>query len=82
MRGEPGAPITLDRAPFDDDPDLWLFFDGVRWRGGEHLETTGGRTFTLVAAADTVEAAREKVYAATKHIQFEGMHFRSDIGRL
>lgn len=77
-----GAPITLDKAPFDEDPDLWLFFDGVRWRGDDRLETTGGRTFTIVAAAESVEAARDKAYSATKHIQFEGMHFRSDIGRL
>ncbi len=77
-----GAPITLDRRPFETDPDLWLFYDGVRWRDEISLETTGGRTFTIVAAADTVEQARAKAYDATEHVRFPGMHFRSDIGQL
>lgn len=80
QRFERGAPITVDEAKFAADPDVWLFFDGVRWRQETGLETTGGRTFTVVAAADTIAGARAKAYEHLKSIAFEGMHVRTDIG--
>lgn len=85
-----GDRITIDEAIFADDPDLWLFEDGVRWVPDSQddagqpvpgwIETTGGRTFTIVAAADTVEAAREKVYGVVDRVTFDGRWFRRDIG--
>jgi phosphoribosylamine---glycine ligase len=85
-----GAKITIDEAFFAGEPDLWLFEDGVRWvpptvdeAGADvagWIETTGGRTFTVVAAADSIEDARAKAYAAIPYINFEGMHYRTDIG--
>ncbi|HAN30285.1 MAG TPA: phosphoribosylamine--glycine ligase [Myxococcales bacterium] len=80
-RFERGAPIELHIRPFED-PDLWLFEDGVRWiPEQDRIETTGGRTFTVVAAGETYGDAVERVYKAVEHIQFDGMHFRRDIGR-
>jgi phosphoribosylamine--glycine ligase len=84
-RYERGARIDIDRPAFERDPNLWLFEDGVRWvpKSADHdewIETTGGRIFTIVAAADTIAAAREKAYAAVHSIQFDGMHHRKDIG--
>ena len=64
----------------DPEKDIHLFYDGVR-STAQGLETTGGRTFTLVAAGATTEAARALAYRAVKHIQFEGMQFRTDIGQ-
>jgi phosphoribosylamine--glycine ligase len=78
-RFERGAPIHLNRDVFDTDPDLWLFQDGVRIVEGSPV-TTGGRTYTVVAAGDTPSAARSKVYASIGEIKFAGMHFRQDIG--
>jgi len=80
-----GAEIFLNEAPFEADPDLWLFEDAVRWiepkpGQAERLETVGGRVYTIVAAADTIAEARAKAYAATEHVQFEGRQLRSDIG--
>lgn len=85
-----GDRIELCDALFTADDDLWLFEDGVRWvppkRDGDGvttpgwIETTGGRTFTIVAAADTVHAARAKAYAAAETITFAGKHARTDIG--
>lgn len=76
-----GAEIKIDDAYFDADPDLWLFEDGVRWIEAEdRIETTGGRTVTVVAAAATYEEARSKAYAAVARVRFEGQHFRKDIG--
>ena len=84
-RRERGARIELDEAVFAED-DLWLFEDGMQFKpaGGEEearLLTTGGRTATVVAAGDTIEEARERAYAALREgLQFEGMHYRRDIG--
>ena len=85
-----GDRIQVEEAPFADDPDLWLFEDGVRWvpahKDGDGnevqgwIETTGGRTFTIVTAGESVADAREKAYSAARHVRFEGMHFRTDIG--
>lgn len=75
-----GSPISIDRPFFAAEKDIHLFYDGVR-STAQGLETTGGRTFTLVAAGATTEAARALAYRAVKHIQFEGMQFRTDIGQ-
>lgn len=78
-----GDAISVDYAVFEH-PDLWLFEDGVRWvpaseETADRIETTGGRTFTVVAAAETVAAARQRAYDAVKAIRFRGMHYRRDI---
>jgi phosphoribosylamine--glycine ligase len=74
-----GADISIDQTVFDADPDLWLFYDGVR-STAKGLETTGARTLTIVAAAETVCEARSKAYQASQAVQFEGQHMRGDIG--
>ncbi|PKN58184.1 MAG: phosphoribosylamine--glycine ligase [Deltaproteobacteria bacterium HGW-Deltaproteobacteria-14] len=77
-----GARVELDAALFRDDPDLWLFLDGVRFVAGEGLYTTGGRTVSVVAAAGTVAEAAARAYAALDAgVRFAGMHVRRDIGR-
>ena len=78
-RFERGAKIRLNRTIFDSDPDLWLYEDGVRIVEGSAV-TTGGRTYTVVGAGDTLAAARSKVYASIGEIEFAGMHCRQDIG--
>jgi phosphoribosylamine---glycine ligase len=50
-----------------------VFHAGTRLDGGR-LVTSGGRVLTLVAAQ------REAVYDAAAAIQFDGKHFRTDIG--
>ena len=73
-----GAPITVNETFFETQPDLRLFYDGVRFTD-PGIETTGGRTITLVASAETVDAARSLAYRGAEHISFEGMHYRRDI---
>ncbi len=85
-----GSRITLNEQALARTDDTWLFEDGVRWVQARvddagatvpgWIETTGGRTFTVVAAADTIAEARTKAYAAVQHIEFAGMHYRRDIG--
>ena len=48
-------------------------------RAGDTVLTAGGRVLGVTALGDTVDAAREKAYAAVAQIRFEGMQFRRDI---
>jgi phosphoribosylamine-glycine ligase len=36
---------------------------------------------TLVACAESLEAARGRVYEAAPLVQFDGVHYRRDIGQ-
>ncbi len=64
----------------EEGPDLQVFHSGTRRKGLDVL-TNGGRVLSVCARADTVEQAREKAYAALEKIEFQGMHFRKDIGK-
>lgn len=75
-----GAPLSLDEGRLRAEPDVQVYFDGVRVLSNGDLVTTGGRTLTLVAVGDTVAQARAKVYGAVGAISFPGMHYRRDIG--
>jgi phosphoribosylamine--glycine ligase len=48
---------------------------------GAGLLTSGGRVLTLVACAESLEAARGRVYEAAPLVQFDGAHYRRDIGQ-
>ncbi len=45
------------------------------------LVTSGGRVLSVTAKGYNLDAALEKAYDSLKKISFEGMFFRSDIGR-
>lgn len=60
-------------------PDLQVFHSGTALRGGDTV-TAGGRVLSVSALGDTLEAAREKAYGTLARIEFQGMHFRRDIG--
>jgi len=71
-----GAPISgLERAASED---VQIFHAGTRRENGEIL-TNGGRVLAVTALGETVEAARERAYAAVSEIHFEGCHYRRDI---
>ena len=44
------------------------------------LVTSGGRVLGVTATAEDLRSAIERAYAAVGKIQFEGMHYRRDIG--
>jgi phosphoribosylamine---glycine ligase len=44
------------------------------------LVTTGGRVLGVTALAENLTAAIQRAYSAVAKIQFEGMHYRHDIG--
>lgn len=74
-----GLPITgIDEA--ESDPDIVVFHAGTAIKESE-LVTAGGRVLNVTAIGPTLDAALDKAYAAVKKIHFEGMHYRTDIGR-
>lgn len=74
---EKGKPISgLESI---DDPDVSLFHCGTR-KKPEVFFTDGGRVMVVSAKAPALELAIRKAYAAVGKIEFDGMHFRHDIG--
>jgi len=57
-----------------------VFHAGTR-QGPSRLETAGGRVLGVTASGPDLAAAIGQAYAAVRLIHFEGMHYRTDIGR-
>jgi len=57
-----------------------VFHAGTRL-GFDGLETAGGRVLGVTASGADLPEAIQRSYAAVRKIRFEGMHFRTDIGR-
>jgi phosphoribosylamine--glycine ligase len=78
--GPTGLPIAgVDRA--DGREGVLVFHAGTAPGPDGTVLTAGGRVMTVVAHAATFGGAIEKAYDAVREIQFEGMQYRSDIGR-
>lgn len=60
--------------------DIVVFHAGTTVKDGQ-LVTNGGRVLNVTATGSTLDEALAKAYAAIKKINFEGMHYRTDIGR-
>jgi phosphoribosylamine--glycine ligase len=50
-------------------------------KAGEAIVTSGGRVLGVTATGINLGAALQKAYEAVGKIQFEGMHYRKDIGK-
>ncbi|WP_024831502.1 phosphoribosylamine--glycine ligase [Ruminiclostridium josui] len=57
-----------------------VFHAGTTFKDGKYY-TAGGRVLGVTAVESTMDKAIEKAYAGIAKIQFEGMHYRKDIGR-
>ncbi|MEN3044119.1 MAG: phosphoribosylamine--glycine ligase [Candidatus Hydrothermales bacterium] len=60
--------------------DMKVFFAGVKEVDG-NLYTDGGRVMGVLGYGKTLEEAISKAYEGVKFIEFEGMHYRRDIGK-
>lgn len=58
-----------------------VFAAGAKIHNGE-LVTAGGRVLAVSAIGNTLEQARENAYRDIKNIEFEGIYYRSDIGKV
>ena len=61
-------------------PDVKVLHAGTRL-AGDSIVTGGGRVLGVTATGNTLSAALQKAYDATGKIQFDGMHYRRDIGK-
>jgi phosphoribosylamine--glycine ligase len=61
-------------------PGVQVFHAGTAAKNGM-LVTAGGRVLGVTAVAETMDTAIATAYAAVREISFEGMHYRTDIGR-
>jgi phosphoribosylamine--glycine ligase len=61
-------------------PGVQVFQAGTARREGR-LVTAGGRVLGVTAVADDLPAAIAAAYEGVGRIHFEGMHYRTDIGR-
>ena len=73
-----GVPIEgLDRI----DPRCLVFHSGTERDGDGRWITTGGRVLCIVSSGDSLAEARRMAYAEMEKISFEGLYYRSDIGK-
>ena len=92
-RGYPGRPETgarieglqglqgLSGARTPLLPDVQVFHAGTRLAGDGTWHTAGGRVLGLTARAATLDLALERCYEAIRHIRWDGMQYRRDIGK-
>jgi phosphoribosylamine--glycine ligase len=64
----------------EEQADVVVFHAGTKQEGDEY-QTSGGRVLYVTATGDTLDQAILKAYKGVEAIQFEGMQYRSDIGR-
>ena len=58
-----------------------LFHAGTARDADGRIVTSGGRVLGLTVLDASLRAAIDRAYALMKVVQFEGMHYRRDIGR-
>jgi len=73
-----GLPINGLKAAASD-PGVQVFHAGTRLEDGK-VVTAGGRVLNVVALGRDFEEARGLAYQSVEMIDFEGMHYRRDIG--
>jgi phosphoribosylamine---glycine ligase len=82
-KGYPGAYETgkeITGVAVADGTGAMVFHSGTRHLHGR-LETAGGRVLGVTASGPDLEGAITTTYEAVSYIQFEGMHYRRDIGQ-
>ncbi|MCE5231146.1 phosphoribosylamine--glycine ligase [bacterium] len=68
----------LDAVP--KNHDVIVFHAGTKSDGGK-IVTNGGRVLGVTVKDEYLSVAIERAYQIIKKIKFEGMHYRTDIGR-
>lgn len=80
--GYPEAPRKGDAItglPHDAD-DAVVFHAGSTLDAQGQVRTSGGRVLCVTALADNTRQAQQRAYDLIRHIQFDGMQYRRDIG--
>lgn len=83
--GYPGSyergKVILGVSDAEELEGVIVFHAGTALNPDGELITAGGRVLNVVALGDTFEEARDRAYEACEAIKFEGMQYRSDIGK-
>jgi phosphoribosylamine---glycine ligase len=81
--GYPEQPHTGDAIRGIDEAETTgaTVFQAGTQMADNQLVTSGGRVLGVTAGGKTLAEAIDGAYAAARRIHFEGMHFRTDIGR-
>ena len=83
--GYPGSyekgKVILGLEEAQDLDGVIVFHAGTALNPDGELITAGGRVLNVVALGDTFQEARNRAYEACELIKFEGVQYRSDIGR-
>lgn len=64
-----------------DNSDVTVFHSGTRRAEDGTWHTAGGRVLGVTSCASTLDAALSRCYRRIEDIGWDGMHFRTDIGR-
>ena len=67
-------------ANAETDPDVAVFHAGTMLKDGALL-TNGGRVLNVTARAESLPTAIDRAYTAVPKVSFEGLQYRTDIGR-
>jgi phosphoribosylamine--glycine ligase len=80
-RYETGFPIEgLDGGTVELGDGALAFHAGTTRNDGK-LVTSGGRVLAVTALGQNLKAAIDRAYEGVERIQFEGRHYRTDIGK-
>jgi phosphoribosylamine-glycine ligase len=78
--GYPAQPVYGQRIEFGEAvPDTAIFHAGTK-EGKGGVEVSGGRVLAVTGWGKDLKIARDRAYAAVSKIDFQGKHFRRDIG--
>ncbi len=67
----------LEEAP----SGVLVFHAGTKLTDDDQVVTNGGRVLNVTATGATLEDALERAYTGVSRIEFNGMHYRTDIGK-
>ncbi|HEX8500546.1 MAG TPA: phosphoribosylamine--glycine ligase [Pyrinomonadaceae bacterium] len=84
-RGYPERPETGARIEGLEEaarvPSVQIFHAGTARDAGGSLVTSGGRVLGVTAAGATLDEALARCYDSAARIEWDGIHYRRDIGR-
>ena len=75
---EKGKPIT--GLEIDQPEGVCIFHAGTKNENGT-IVTNGGRVLGITALGSTISESIDAAYAQLPKIQFDGLYYRSDIGK-
>ena len=81
--GYPKSPVVNREISglFSEREKCVVFHAGTKLESDRRVLTSGGRVLAVSALADSVEVALELAYSGVGEIEFQGMHYRKDIGK-